>query len=210
MPSPVRASQFCDAVPANNADLCTRFSKLLNLPQLLCDLVGWMLTSTGALSMEFKSEVATFSVPTGTIMYSLTLNMGDGWLLADGSEVSRTTYAALFSEIGTRYGDGDASTTFNLPDLRGRSPIGAGAGTGLTSRNINDVSVGEERHTMLETELVPHTHTWSGPEARTEERGDGANNVWKNSLDDETESTGGGQPFNVIHPCVIAYGFVKI
>ncbi len=209
MPSPIRPVEFCDAVPSTNADLCTRFSKLLNLPQLLCDLFSWMLTSGGELSTEFKSEVATFSVPTGTIMYSLTLNMGDGWLLADGSEVSRATYAALFAEIGTRYGDGDASTTFNLPDLRGRSPLGAGTGTGLTSRNINDVSVGEERHTMLETELVPHTHTWSGPQSRTEEKGDGANNVWKNSLDDETESTGGGQPFNVIHPCLIAYGFVK-
>ena len=46
----------------------------------------------------------------------------DGWLLCDGSAVSRTTYAALFAVIGTTYGAGDGSTTFNLPDLRGLQP----------------------------------------------------------------------------------------
>jgi microcystin-dependent protein len=48
-----------------------------------------------------------------------------GWLLCDGSAVSRTTYAALFAAIGTTYGAGNGSTTFNVPDLRGRTPVGA-------------------------------------------------------------------------------------
>lgn len=47
-----------------------------------------------------------------------------GWLVCDGSAVSRTTYAALFAAIGTAWGAGDGSTTFNLPDMRGR--VGAG------------------------------------------------------------------------------------
>ena len=51
-----------------------------------------------------------------------------GFLLCDGSAVSRTTYAGLFSLIGTTYGAGDGSTTFNVPDLRGRFAIGAGTG----------------------------------------------------------------------------------
>ena len=46
------------------------------------------------------------------------------WLICDGSEVSRTTYADLFSVIGTSYGEGDGSTTFNLPDKRSRTSIG--------------------------------------------------------------------------------------
>src|SRR5688572_13958247 len=46
------------------------------------------------------------------------------WLLCDGSAVSRTTYANLFAVIGTTYGSGDGSTTFNLPDLRGRTVAG--------------------------------------------------------------------------------------
>lgn len=214
MPSPVRASQFCDAIPANNADLCTRFSKLLNLPSLLCNLVGWMLDSTGAPSTEFKAEISTYSVPTGTIMYSLTLNMGDGWLLADGSEVSRTTYAALFTEIGTRYGAGDGSTTFNLPDIRGRSPLGAGQGSqggSLTNRDINTKYVGEENHALTADENGPHDHTWLGPQIRTEERGDGANNVWRGSDPTATtDSSGSGTPHNTVHTCIIAYAFVKV
>lgn len=128
----------------------------------------------------------------------------------DGSEVSRTTYASLFGEIGTRYGAGDGSTTFTLPDFRGRSPMGAGQGSGLTNRDINTVSAGEERHTMTESELVAHTHEWNGPLSRTGEDGNGSNIVWKNTATEETESTGGGVPFNIVHPCFFGYCFVKI
>lgn len=53
----------------------------------------------------------------------------DGWLICDGSAVSRTTYADLFDAIGTTFGSGDGSTTFNLPDLRQRFPAGAQAST---------------------------------------------------------------------------------
>lgn len=52
-----------------------------------------------------------------------------GWLKCDASAVSRTTYAALFAEIGTRYGAGNGTTTFNLPDGQGRALVGAGTGT---------------------------------------------------------------------------------
>lgn len=210
MPNPTRPSEFCDAIPSANADFCTRFTKLLNIPSLLCDLFTWMFNSDGTVSEEFQAEVALFSVPTGTIMYSLTQNMGNGWLLCDGREVSRTTYAALYAEIGTRYGDGDASTTFNLPDGRGRSPIGAGAGTGLTSRDINSVSVGEEDHVLTVDEIPSHSHQWDGPESRTEERGDGANMVWRRTdTTATTGETGGDQGHNTIHPCLIAWMFVK-
>ena len=59
-----------------------------------------------------------------------------GWLLCDGTAVNRTTYATLFAAISTNYGVGDGSTTFNLPDFRGRAPIGVGTGAGLTARTI--------------------------------------------------------------------------
>ena len=59
-----------------------------------------------------------------------------GWLLCDGSPVSRSTYSAVFAVIGTTYGVGDGSTTFNLPDLRNRFPLGAGtAAAGTTGGN---------------------------------------------------------------------------
>ena len=61
-----------------------------------------------------------------------------GWLLCDGALVSRTTYVDLFTAISTAYGAGDDITTFALPDLRGRVPIGAGEGTSLTSRALGE------------------------------------------------------------------------
>ncbi|MBN3010378.1 tail fiber protein, partial [Ruthenibacterium lactatiformans] len=50
-----------------------------------------------------------------------------GWLLCQGQAISRTTYAQLFSVIGTTYGSGDGKTTFNLPDMRGRVAVGSDA-----------------------------------------------------------------------------------
>lgn len=75
-----------------------------------------------------------------------------GWLVCDGSAVSRTTYATLFAAIGTTWGTGDGSTTFNLPDLRGRTPIGAGTGTGLTARTLGTHDIGAETHTLTAAE----------------------------------------------------------
>lgn len=59
------------------------------------------------------------SIPVGAIMAFAMSTPPDDWLECDGSAISRTTYAALFAIIGTTYGAGDGSTTFNLPDLRG-------------------------------------------------------------------------------------------
>ena len=60
------------------------------------------------------------AVPTGMIAFFDLTDIPDGWLLCDGSAVSRTTYANLFAKIGTRHGAGDGSTTFNLPDMDAR------------------------------------------------------------------------------------------
>lgn len=63
-------------------------------------------------------------VPAGTITATGRSTAPSGWLICDGSAVSRSTYADLFSAIGTSFGAGDGSTTFQVPDLRGRSPVG--------------------------------------------------------------------------------------
>lgn len=71
----------------------------------------------------------------------------NGWLMCDGSAVSRTTYSKLFAVIGTTYGTGDGSTTFNLPDMRNRFPVGAGSTYSLNSKG------GENSHTLTINEL---------------------------------------------------------
>lgn len=82
----------------------------------------------------------------------------DEWLLCDGSAVSRVGYATLFKVIGETYGSGDGSTTFNLPDLRGRVAIGSGQAAGLTERIIGQ-AIGAETHTLTVDEMPIHSHS---------------------------------------------------
>lgn len=82
------------------------------------------------------------------------------WLECNGEAVSRTTYAVLFASISTAFGAGDGSTTFNLPDLQGRAPIGAGTGSGLTARTLG-TKLGEETHTLTESQMPSHRHFYA-------------------------------------------------
>lgn len=75
-----------------------------------------------------------------------------GWMLCDGSAVSRTTYAALFAVIGTTYGEGDGETTFNIPNLAGRVVIGSSQSHALGTTG------GSETVTLTADQLPVHTH----------------------------------------------------
>ncbi|MPZ68804.1 MAG: hypothetical protein GEU71_04670 [Actinobacteria bacterium] len=92
-------------------------------------------------------------IPAGLIAPTAADSVPTGWLFCDGDEVSRETYASLFAAIGTTYGVGDGSTTFALPDLGGRFPLGkADSGTGDT--------LGETGGALDHTHTGPsHTHT---------------------------------------------------
>ncbi len=85
-----------------------------------------------------------------------------GWLLCDGLAISRATYAALFGVIGTTWGAGNGTTTFNLPDLRGRSLVGTGTGPGLTARVLGATG-GEETHLLTLPETPVHNHALTDP-----------------------------------------------
>ncbi|CAN0074751.1 unnamed protein product, partial [Phaeothamnion confervicola] len=81
----------------------------------------------------------------------------NGWLLCDGRSLSRTDYDILYDIIGTSFGT-DSSTTFKIPDYRGRVLAAIGEGSDLTARELGD-SVGEENHALSEDEIPGHTHT---------------------------------------------------
>lgn len=103
------------------------------------------------------------NVPTGCVAMYINATPPTGWLLCNGTAVSRTTYAALFTVIGTTYGSGDGSTTFNLPDMQGRVPVGVGTHADVVSLASNDgVSVANRRPKHRHT---PHTHSHSGQSA---------------------------------------------
>ena len=80
-----------------------------------------------------------------------------GWAQCDGQLIAVSQNDALFSLLGTIYG-GDGRTTFGLPDMRGRIPIHAGSGPGLSTRNLGS-KAGEEKVTLNTNQLPSHTHT---------------------------------------------------
>lgn len=107
-----------------------------------------------------------------------------GWALCDGQLLDIATNTALFSLLGTTYG-GDGRTTFGIPDLRGRAPIHAGTGPGLTPRALG-AQGGAETHTLIEDEIPPHSHTLNVYQLE----GDsviGTNNVLAKSADGEPD-----------------------
>ena len=91
--------------------------------------------------------------PVGAISIFGGVNAPAGWLVCNGAAVSRTAYAALFSVIGTTYGAGDTSTTFNLPSLGGRVPLGYDSNYALGSMG------GEAAHLLTVQEMPSHVHT---------------------------------------------------
>lgn len=75
--------------------------------------------TSGGTAVATVTEVNAVAVPTGVVATFAMNSAPTGWLKANGAAISRTTYATLFAAIGTTFGVGDGSTTFNLPDLRG-------------------------------------------------------------------------------------------
>ena len=103
-------------------------------------------------------------LPTGAVQLYAGASAPSNWLLCNGAETLISGYAALYAVCSTTYGSltngsgGVGTTHFRLPDLRGRVPIGAGAGTGLTVRTIG-ATTGVETHPLSTAELASHTHT---------------------------------------------------
>lgn len=109
---------------------------------------------------------------TGTVLPFAGSTAPTGWILCYGQAVSRTTYANLFAVIGTTYGAGNGTTTFNLPDLRGRVPagkddMGGAAASRLTNAGTGNPGIagatlgatgGVDRHAVSEAQMPLHGH----------------------------------------------------
>lgn len=113
---------------------------------------------------------AEISIPLGIVVDYWGTTPPEGWLFAAGQEVSRATYAALFAIIGTAAGVGNGSTTFNLPDYRGRVSAGrenmaTPATTRLNSLSSSTLgaSGGAQTHTLTTAQMPSHTHSVSDP-----------------------------------------------
>jgi microcystin-dependent protein len=126
--------------------------------------------ATDAAAFGQIPTAATGLLPAGTILDYAGSAPPSGFLLCDGSAVSRSTYAGLFTAIGTTWGVGDGSTTFNLPDMQGRVGTGVGslgtngqptvalAGTTFSNGTLSN-QAGEAGHTLSTAELASHAHS---------------------------------------------------
>lgn len=116
----------------------------------------FVLDSTGVISQT------TDSVPVGIVATFAMTTPPTGWLECDGSAVSRTTYATLFTAIGTTFGSGDGSTTFNLPDLRGYFARGWDHGRGIDTGRVFGSNQSSQNLAHSHTGTAPpHSHTAS-------------------------------------------------
>lgn len=96
-------------------------------------------------------------VPTGCQIIGADFTPPTGWLLCDGSAVSRATYAPLFAKIGIRYGPGDGSTTFNVPNKTGKVVVGADP-TGADTDYLLGTTGGAEEVTLTPNQIPAHKH----------------------------------------------------
>lgn len=105
-----------------------------------------------AADMNEIKNVVNNNTPAGSIILYGGTSVPTGWLICDGSAVSRTTYSSLFTAIGTTYGAGNGSTTFNLPNLKGKVPVG---------QDSNDSSFDTLGETGGSKDLQEHSHTYN-------------------------------------------------
>lgn len=164
-----------------------------SVTNLVSDLAA-KASLTGAEALTNKdlssptNSFPTTLLPSGTIVPFGGAAAPAGWLSCDGTAVLRSTYAALYTALGgasSPWGQGNGSTTFNVPDMRGRMPIGAGTGTGLTNR-VAGTQYGSENAVV-----VSHNHTGSSA---------GASVTHTHDVSHGHSASSGGQSANHQHP----------
>lgn len=153
------------------------------------------------------------TLPVGSIMPYPKATAPENWLICDGSAISRTDYSELFNAIGTTFGEGDGSTTFNLPNIKGRTIVGLNADD--ADFNTIGKTIGEKTHTLTIKEMPEHNHKQSLAGGNSGNSGKAAYswsvpaNQYLYTGDDLAGKTGGSQPHNNIQPSFVAAYIIK-
>ena len=153
------------------------------------------------------------TLPIGAILPFSSDTIPNGWLLCDGRAVSRTKYAELFKAIGTKHGSGDGSTTFNLPNQKGRTLVGKDSSD--TDFNTLGKTGGEKTHTLTKEEMPTHEHDVIGS-INTNSGGNRYYIIQQTGISDTQRGTigttveaGGSQPHNNLQPYLVTNFIIK-
>jgi microcystin-dependent protein len=162
------------------------------------------------------------ALPTGAILPFAGASAPSGLLLCFGQAISRSTYSGLFTAIGTVYGVGDGSTTFNIPDLRGRAVAGQDDMGGTSANRLTDQSGGvdgdvlgdtggAETHTLTTAQLASHSHDVSPTNSIVMGGGSshGASGGSEGLRTLSLDNTGGGGAHNNVQPTIILNYIIK-
>lgn len=150
----------------------------------------------------------TDTLPVGTIIPYAGTTIPSNYMLCEGQELSRIEYDILFSAIGTTYGVGDGSTTFNLPNLKGRVI------TGIDSNDEDFDTLGEtggeKTHTLTISEMPSHTHKQKLGGGITTTNIVAGEGIIGRANTSEVTSTGGDQPHNNLQPYIVLNYIIKV
>lgn len=180
-----------------------------NTPEFVARVWSYILQT-----LQFDYEPPDMT-PIGTLIMWGAGTPPTGWLVCDGSEVSRATYASLFSLWGTTFGAGDGTTTFNLMNFIDRSPMGIGGTL------FEGDTAGNMEQTLTTNQMPAHTHTindpghnhtipgtlFSGSGGRTSATGGTFNVLANTSTNNNTtgitnNNAGAGLPHSILHPVI--------
>ena len=191
-----------------------------------------IVAGTDTQSAVTPSQLVS-AIPSGSVSAYAGATAPTSWMLCYGQAISRTTYSALYAVIGVVYGVGDGSTTFNVPDLRGRfiaaadnmggvaaNRLGSGATGGITGSAVPGAVGGEQSHAQTVAELAAHTHPIPpdpnvGALQNSYNAGagvSGGGNAMQSTgyTTTVTSSTGSGTAFNVTPPALVMNYIIKI
>ena len=212
-------------------------SEILVDGETLTTVLTQLQNSIDSLSGLGGGGGSVLDMPLGTILPIATESVPEGWMLCDGREIAIEEYQGLYDLIGTTYGAGDSAfwaqvfypaTTFNIPDLRGRTIIGANDMGGEQSDvlTIHQASAGqiggEEMHQLTEEEMPNHTHgiqyfrrdagsnsqdPWNGTGGGPASMG---SSDWRNNGNVRAAGSGGDQPHNNMQPYMALNYMMKV
>lgn len=166
------------------------------------------------IERAINAQVSGDTLPIGAVLPYTNETAPENWLVCDGSELDRTEYNHLFAIIGTTFGEGDGSTTFNLPNIKGRTIVGLDAED--TDFNTIGKTLGEKTHTLTVAEMPEHTHKFRASTKLGNDEGTitfgerTSGSIISGNYGNAIQKEGSSQSHNNIQPSFVTTYIIKV